>query len=153
MTDDKSLPSQPSESSPLQRIEVNYSIAQLSNSPFDTYASAFSPHIGTDKVFAEQFLTQLFKDREQDRQLVIDRQRQQFDLGSKELDSKTKLDTVRETRLAQGSKSSRNTTRLIIGVVTFAFTAALGYGALNKDSSLADKVFTGAMGLLGDEGV
>ena len=76
MTDDKSLPSQPSESSPLQRIEVNYSIAQLSNSPFDTYASAFSPHIGTDKVFSEQFLTQLFKDREQDRQLVIDRQRQ-----------------------------------------------------------------------------
>jgi len=50
-------------------------------------------------------------------------------------------------------KSSRNTTRLIIGVVTFAFTAALGYGALNKDSSLADKVFTGAMGLLGGAGV
>jgi hypothetical protein len=149
MTDDKS---QPSESSSLQRVEVNYPTAQPSNSPFDTYASAFSPHISTDKVFAEQFLIQLFKDREQDRQLVVDRQRQEFEIRSKELENKATLETQRETRLTEESKSNKTTTRIIIGVVTFAFAAALGYGGVHKDSTLADKVFTGAMGLLGGAG-
>ena len=54
--------------------------------------------------------------------------------------------------LTEESKSNKTTTRIVIGVVTFAFTAALGYGIVHKDSTLADKVFTGAMGLLGGAG-
>ncbi|MCX5964728.1 MAG: hypothetical protein NT070_16795 [Cyanobacteria bacterium] len=152
MTDDKTSADQPTERSSLQRIETNYPTTSQQSSVFETYASAFAPHINNNKEFALEFLTQLLQDRALDRKLVDDRQRQEFDLRSKELDNKTKVETQRETRLTEESKSNKTTTRIVIGVVTFAFTAALGYGIVHKDSTLADKVFTGAMGLLGGAG-
>jgi hypothetical protein len=33
-----------------------------------------------------------------------------------------------------------------------AFAGSLGYGFIHKDNSLADKIFTGAMGILGGAG-
>lgn len=152
MTDDKTPADQPTERSSPQRIETNYPATSQQSSAFETYASAFAPHINNNKEFALEFLTQLLQDRALDRKLVDDRQRQEFDLRSKELDNKTKVETQRETRLTEESKSNKTTTRIVIGVVTFAFTAALGYGIVHKDSTLADKVFTGAMGLLGGAG-
>jgi hypothetical protein len=153
MTDEKTPAAQPADSSSLQRIEINYPATSQQGSPFETYASAFAPHINDNQEFAREFLTQLLQDRALDRKLADDRQRQEFELRSKELDNKANLETTRETRLAEATKSNRNTTRLIIGAISFAFATSVGCGVFIKDFSLADKVFTGAMAALGGSGL
>jgi hypothetical protein len=148
MTDEKTPATQPADSSSLQRIEINYPATSQQGSPFETYASAFAPHINDNTEFAREFLTQLLQDRALDRKLADDRQRQEFELRSKELDNKANLETTRETRLTEESKSNTTTARIIIVVVTFVFSAALGYGVVHKDSTLANSVLTGGLGLL-----
>ena len=122
------------------------------SSPLADYKPEVKAYLKKNEEAAGQLLFTVLEEMSQVRKLASDRQRQEFDLRSKELDNKTKLETQRETRLTEESKSNKTTTRIVIGVVTFAFTAALGYGIVHKDSTLADKVFTGAMGLLGGAG-
>jgi hypothetical protein len=78
---------------------------------------------------------------------------QELDLAKKKLDQSHELALKRETRLSEEAKSTRNTTKWIIGAITFAFAGSLGIAVVNKDSSLADKVFTGAMSALGGGGL
>lgn len=78
---------------------------------------------------------------------------QEIDLAKKKLDQSHELALKRETRLTEETKSTRNTTKWIIGAITFAFAGSLGLAVVNKDSSLADKVFTGAMSALGGGGL
>ncbi|MFM2429756.1 MAG: hypothetical protein RLZZ511_969 [Cyanobacteriota bacterium] len=74
-------------------------------------------------------------------------------MAKKKLDQAHELAVKRETRLSEETKSTRNITKLIIGAITFAFAGSLGIAFVNKDSSLADKVFTGAMSALGGGGL
>jgi hypothetical protein len=62
------------------------------------------------------------------------------------------LRVQRESRLDRESQGQTTTTRLLIGAITLAFAGSLGYGFIHKDTGLADKIFTGAMGLLGGAG-
>ena len=153
MTDEKS---NPTDSSKLQSAEIIYPTPIQKASPLTDFAPEVRAYLSQNPEVAGQILITVLEGlrvdqdiKRQELTLVADRQRQEFDLRSKELDNKTKLETQRETRLTEESKSNKTTTRIVIGVVTFAFTAALGYGIVHKDSTLADKVFTGAMGLLG----
>jgi hypothetical protein len=79
-------------------------------------------------------------------------QKQQFELRNKELDQSHAIAKMRETRIDNETTAKKNTNRLIMGAITFAFAGSLGYGFLHKDTSLADKIFTGAMGILGGAG-
>lgn len=48
--------------------------------------------------------------------------------------------------------AAKNNLRLIIASFMVAFISAMGYGAIAKDASLADKVLTGALGVLAGSG-
>jgi hypothetical protein len=73
-------------------------------------------------------------------------------LRKQEIEQNYTIAKMRETRLDKETSAKKNTNRLIMGAITFAFAGSLGYGFLHKDTSLADKIFTGAMGILGGAG-
>lgn len=78
---------------------------------------------------------------------------QDLQTKQKALEQAHSIAEIRETRLTRETTARANTTRLLIGVMTFAFSVSLGYGVIHKDSNLADKVFTGSMALLGGGGI
>jgi hypothetical protein len=77
---------------------------------------------------------------------------QEIQLKQKEIEQSYTIAKMRETRIDNETTAKKNTNRLIMGAITFAFASSLGYGFLHKDTSLADKIFTGAMGILGGAG-
>jgi len=79
-------------------------------------------------------------------------QRAELSLREKEINHKHELALRGEERKNKADVSTKNSIRLIIATFTIAFLASLGYATLSRDSNLADKVFTGALGLLGGGG-
>jgi hypothetical protein len=77
---------------------------------------------------------------------------QEIQLKQKEIEQSYTIAKMRETRIDNETTAQKNTNRLIMGAITFAFAGSLGYGFLHKDTSLADKIFTGAMGIIGGAG-
>lgn len=79
---------------------------------------------------------------------------QQADLSlrEKEISNKHDLALRGEERKTKADVATKNNIRLIVATFTIAFLASLGYATLSRDSSLADRVFTGALGLLGGGG-
>ncbi len=157
MTDDQS---NPTDSSKLQPVEIVYPTPVQKSSPLTEFGPEVRAYLSQNPEVAGQILMTVLEglkvDQELQRQelvLAADRQRQEFDLRTKELDNKANLETTRETRLAEATQSNRNTTRLIIGAISFAFATSVGCGVFIKDFSLADKVFTGAMAALGGSGL
>ncbi len=157
MTDEQS---NPTNSSKLQPVEIITPTLIQRPSPLAEFAPEVRAYLSQNPEVAGQILITVLEGlkveqeiKRQELTLVADRQRQEFDLRSKELDNKANLETIRETRLAEATQSSRNTTRLIIGAISFAFATSVGCGVFIKDFSLADKVFTGAMAALGGSGL
>ncbi|NJR62631.1 MAG: hypothetical protein HC769_29835 [Cyanobacteria bacterium CRU_2_1] len=79
-------------------------------------------------------------------------QQAELSLREKEINNKHELALRAEERKNKADVSTKNNIRLIIATFTIAFLASLGYATFSRDSSLADKVFTGALGLLGGGG-
>lgn len=79
-------------------------------------------------------------------------QQAELSLREKEVNNKHELAIRGEERQTKADVATKNNIRLIIATFTIAFLASLGYATFSKDSSLADKVFTGALGLLGGGG-
>jgi hypothetical protein len=77
---------------------------------------------------------------------------QEIQLKQQAIEQGYTITKMRETRLDNETKAKKNTNRLVMGAITLAFAGSLGYGFLHKDTSLADKIFTGAMGILGGAG-
>jgi hypothetical protein len=79
-------------------------------------------------------------------------QQAELSLREKEINYKHELALRSEERKNKADVSTKNNIRLIIATFTIAFLASLGYATFSRDSSLADKVFTGGLGLLGGGG-
>ncbi len=79
-------------------------------------------------------------------------QQAELSLREKEINNKHELALRGEERKNKANVSTKNNIRLIIATFTIAFLASLGYATFSRDSSLPDKVFTGALGLLGGGG-
>jgi hypothetical protein len=79
-------------------------------------------------------------------------QKAELSLREKEINNKHELALRGEERKNKSDVSTKNNIRLIIATFTIAFLSSLGYATLSRDSNLADKVFTGALGLLGGGG-
>lgn len=79
-------------------------------------------------------------------------QQQELALREKEINHKHELALKREERETKADVAIKNNIRLIIATFIIAFLASLGYATFARDVSLADRVFTGALGLLGGGG-
>ena len=101
-----------------------------------------------DRSAVDKIIELEFERRSQDLTL----QKSALSLREKEINNKHELALRGEERRTKADASTKNNVRLIIATFTMAFLASLGYATISKESSLADKVFTGALGLLGGSG-
>jgi hypothetical protein len=76
-------------------------------------------------------------------------QKSELVLREKEINHKHELALKSEERQTKADMAAKNNIRLIIAAFTLIFLASVGYATFSKESSLADKVLTGALGLLG----
>jgi hypothetical protein len=130
---------------PEPSVETIYLSAQENKSPLIEYAPEIKAALGKDEEAAKKFTFMVLEG-------MYAHQKQKFELQNKELDQSHTIAKMRETRIDNETMAKKNTNRLIMGAITFAFAGSLGYGFLHKDTSLADKIFTGAMGILGGAG-
>jgi hypothetical protein len=79
-------------------------------------------------------------------------QQAELALREKEISNQHELALRGEERKTKAAVATKNNIRLIIAAFTLAFLASLGYATFSRDSSVADRVFTGALGLLGGAG-
>jgi hypothetical protein len=101
-----------------------------------------------DRSAIDKIIELEFERRSQE--LVL--QQTELSLREKEISNKHELALRGEERKNKADVATKNNIRLIIATFTIAFLASLGYASFSRDSSLADKVFTGALGLLGGGG-
>jgi hypothetical protein len=134
------MPEDQAPKSPESSVEIIYPTAQ--RSPLSEFSPEIKELLRNNPEAKERFLFMVLDGIKADQELRRDYQRQEFELK-----------TIRESRITKESIAKKNNTRLIIGVIALAFSGSLGYGFLHKDTGLADKVFTGAMGLLGGTGI
>jgi transposase len=130
---------------PEPSVEIVYPSAQEKKSSLAEFAPEIKAALGKDEEAAKKFAFMVLEG-------MNVHQKQQFELRNKELDQSHAIAKMRETRIDNETTAKKNTNRLIMGAITFAFAGSLGYGFLHKDTSLADKIFTGAMGILGGAG-
>ena len=101
-----------------------------------------------DKSAVDKIIELEFEHRSQELAL----QQAELSLREKEISNKHELALRDEERRTKADIGTKNNIRLIIATFIISFLASLGYATFSKDSSLADKVFTGALGLLGGGG-
>ncbi len=130
---------------PEPSVEIVYPSAPENKSPLVEFTPEIKAALGRDEEAAKKFAFMVLEGMNL-------HQKQKFELQNKELDQSHTIAKMRETRIDNDTRGKKNTNRLIMGAISIAFAGSLGYGFLHKDTSLADKVFTGAMGLLGGSG-
>jgi hypothetical protein len=92
---------------------------------------------------------QLYSEQRAERSAL---QRQALELQQQELALREKQLDYQQDLTLKTKTATKNNVRLIIMALMIAFLSSLGYATLTKDSSLADRVFTGALGLIGGGG-
>jgi hypothetical protein len=137
---------------PETSVEIVYPTSQEKKSPLIEFAPEIRELLRNDPEATKRVLFTVLDGMKTDQEIRRDFQKQEFELKNKETEQGHTITKMRETRIDSETKAKKNTNRLIMGAITFAFAGSLGYGFLHKDTSLADKIFTGAMGILGGAG-
>lgn len=159
MSNDQPTPSESSENQPnpvppdpdnaLAIPEIRYPQVQQDRSPTSLLYQALQLQLAEgDKSVADKIVELAFEHRSQELAL----EQAELSLREQEIKNKHGLLVRNEDRKNRADVATKNNIRLVIATFTVAFLASLGYATFSKDASLADKVFTGGLGLLGGGG-
>jgi hypothetical protein len=146
------MPADQSPQSPEPSVEIIYPTAQEKKSPLSEFAPEIRDLLRNDPEATRQVLFTVLDGMKAEQAIRREIQQQEFGLKKQDIEQRHVIDRMRETRLTDEAKARKNTTRILIGAITFAFAGSLGYAVIHKDSGLANTVFTGAMGIIGGAG-
>jgi hypothetical protein len=138
---------------PEPSVEIVYPASQENKSPLIEFAPEIRELLRNDPEATKRVLFTVLDGMKTDQEIHRDFQKQEFELKSKAAEQGHTITKMRETRLDHESRAKKNTNRLLMGAITFAFAGSLGYSFLHKDTGLATNIFSGAMGLLGGTGL
>jgi hypothetical protein len=133
-------------------LEIIYPTAQGKQSPLSEFAPEIKDLLRSDSEATKRVLITVLDGMRSEQDIRREKQQQEFELKNKAIEQSHAIAKMRETRRNSETTAQKNTSRLVIGAITFAFAGSLGYGLMYKDTSLADKIFTGAMGIIGGAG-
>jgi hypothetical protein len=148
--EEKSQTNQPPQSSEIETYKFNFPPNPAQNELLPVLLQALQLQVQAgDKSAIEKIIELRAQSTAQEQNL----RQQEIDLANKKLDQSHEIALKQENRLSESARSTRNITKFVIGAITFAFAGSLGLATVMKDSTLADKVFTGAMSALGGSGL
>jgi hypothetical protein len=136
----------------LPPVEIIYPASEQKKSPLIEFAPEIRELLRNDPEATKRVLFTVLDGMKTEQEIRRDFQKQEFELKNKETEQSHTIAKMREARINDETRAKKNTNRLIMGAITLAFAGSLGYGFLHKDTSLADKIFTGAMGIIGGAG-
>ncbi|MBD2327086.1 hypothetical protein [Alkalinema sp. FACHB-956] len=90
--------------------------------------------------------------RDQQLQQEQEERREERRLREKEINNKHELALKVEDRQTKADVASKNNIRLMIATFAISFLASVGYATFSKDATLADRVWTGTLGLVAGGG-
>jgi hypothetical protein len=122
-------------------VEIVYPTAQQNKSPLSEFAPEVKELLRNDPEAAKRFLFVVLDGIKTDQEIRRDQQNQLYAITQ-----------MREKRLDRETVAKKNTNRLIMGAITFAFAGSLGYGFIYKDTGLAEKIITNVLAAAGGAG-